>query len=66
MLDFFYVGEHVSDDTAVGALERLLQSVEVVKNENKVTGDWRRHILWLNDVLSEVWRYRGPFPGTGT
>jgi len=66
MLDFSYVGEHVSDDTAVGALERLLQSVQAVKDENKVPGDWNRHIVWLNDVLSEVWRNRGPFPGTGS
>jgi len=66
MLDFSYVGEHVSDDTAVGALERLLQSVEAVKKENKVPGDWYRHIVWLNDVLSEVWRNRGPFPGIGS
>jgi len=66
MLDFSYVSEHVSDDTAVGALERLLQSVEAVKNENKVPGEWNRHIVWLNDVLSEVWQNRGPFPGTGS
>jgi len=66
MLDFSYVGEHVSDDTAVGALERLLQSVQAVKDENKVMGDWQRHITWLNDVLSEVWRNRGPFPGIGS
>lgn len=66
MLDFSYVGEHVSDDTAVGALERLLQSVQAVKDENKVPGDWQRHIVWLNDVLSEVWQNRGPFPGAGS
>ena len=66
MLDFSYVGEHVNDDTAVGALERLLQSVENVKKENRVPGDWQRHIIWLNDVLSEVWQNRGPFPGTGS
>ncbi len=66
MLDFSYVGEHVSDDTAVGALERLLQCVQNVRDENKVTGDWDRHIAWLNDVLSEVWKNRGPFPGAGS
>jgi len=66
MLDFSYVGEHVSDDTAVGALERLLQCVQAVKEENKVQGDWQRHIVWLNDVLSEVWQNRGPFPGAGS
>jgi exodeoxyribonuclease V alpha subunit len=56
MLNFSYVAEHVNDDIAVGALERLLQSVQAVKDENKVPGDWDRHLLWLNDVLSEVWQ----------
>ena len=51
---------------AVGALERLIQSVQTVKDEGKVTGEWDRHLVWLNDVLSEVWTNRGPFPGTGS
>jgi exodeoxyribonuclease V alpha subunit len=66
MLNFSYVAEHVGDDMAVGALERLLQSVQAVKDESKVPGDWDRHLLWLNDVLSEVWQNRGPFPGIGS
>jgi len=66
MLNFSYVAEHVGDDTAVGALERLLQSVQAVKDENKVPGDWDQHLVWLNDVLSEVWQNRGPFPGIGS
>jgi len=63
---FSFVAEHVGDDMAVGALERLLQSVQAVKDENKVPGDWDRHLAWLNDVLSEVWQDRGPFPGIGS
>ena len=66
MLNFSYVAEQVSDDMAVGALERLLQSVQAVKDEDKVPGDWDRHLVWLNDVLSEVWQNRGPFPGIGS
>lgn len=66
MLEFSYVGEHVNDDTAVGALERLLQCVQNVRDEKKAYGDWHRHITWLNDVLSEVWSNRGPFPGAGS
>lgn len=65
MLNFSYVAEHLGDDLAVGALERLVQSVQAVKDEGKVAGDWDRHLLWLNDVLSEVWQNRGPFPGIG-
>jgi hypothetical protein len=66
MLNFSYVAEQLGDDLAVGALERLVQSVQAVKDEDKVPGDWDRHLVWLNDVLSEVWQDRGPFPGIGS
>lgn len=66
MLNFSYVAEHLGDDLAVGALERLVQSVQAVKDEAKVPGEWDRHLQWLNDVLSEVWQNRGPFPGIGS
>lgn len=66
MMNFSYVAEHLGDDMAVGALERLIQSVQAVKDENKVHGEWDRHLVWLNDVLSEVWQNRGPFPGVGS
>lgn len=66
MLNFSYVAEQLGDDLAVGALERLVQSVQAVKDEAKVPGDWDRHLVWLNDVLSEVWQNRGPFPGIGS
>ena len=48
------------------ALERLVQSIQAVKDDGKVPGDWDRHLVWLNDVLSEVWQNRGPFPGIGS
>src|SRR5207244_8481994 len=35
-------------------------------DEAKVPGDWDRHLIWLNDVLSEVWQNRGPFRGIGS
>ncbi|MBE7553155.1 MAG: AAA family ATPase [Anaerolineales bacterium] len=65
-LSFSYVGEHVTDDMAVGILERLIHSVEIVIEEGKVAGPWRSHLNWLNDCLAEVWRGRGPFPGIGS
>jgi len=63
---FSYVGEHVTDDIAVGAIERLLQSVQTVSDEGLVVGDWNKHLCWLNDVLAEVWQNRGPYPGAGS
>ncbi|MDY7040427.1 MAG: ATP-dependent RecD-like DNA helicase [Chloroflexota bacterium] len=66
MLPFSYVGEHVSDDVAVGILERLVQSLRQVQEDSKVDGPWNHHLVWLNDRLAEVWRGRGPFPGIGS
>ncbi|MBX3358828.1 MAG: ATP-dependent RecD-like DNA helicase [Phycisphaeraceae bacterium] len=64
--NFSYVAEHVTDDVAVGALTRLLQSVQAVRDDGKVPGDWDASLERLNDMLAEVWRNRGPFPGIGS
>jgi exodeoxyribonuclease V alpha subunit len=66
ILQFSFVGEHLTDDQAVGILERLIHSVEVVRQENKVPGPWAHHLEWLNDRLAEVWTGRGPYPGIGS
>jgi exodeoxyribonuclease V alpha subunit len=66
MLAFSYVGEHVTDDMAVGILERLIQSVTAVHQENKVLGPWSQRLSWLNDRLADVWHERGPYPGIGS
>jgi hypothetical protein len=66
MLPFSYVGEHVSDDVAVGILELLIQSVQKILDHEIVQGPWNKHLNWLNECLSEVWHGRGPFPGIGS
>lgn len=64
--NFSYVAEHLTDDVAVGSLTRLLQSVQAVKDEGKVAGDWTSALNRINDMLAEVWKSRGPFPGIGS
>ena len=66
LLPFSYGGEHVSDDTAVAILERVIQCVERVAGDGRIVGDWERRLAWLNDVLAEAWHGRGPFPGAGS
>ena len=66
LLPFSYGGEHVSDDIAVGILERVIQCVERVAADGNVAGDWERRLIWLNNALAEVWSGRGPFPGAGS
>jgi len=67
---FSYVAEHVSDDIAVGILERVIQSVNVIIKENKVSEPygktWKYRLDWLDKVLGEVWKNRGRFPGIGS
>jgi len=63
---FSYVSEHLTDDQAVIVLERLIQSVKAVQKENKIPGNWTSHIKWLDNVLAEVWRNRGVYPGVGS
>src|SRR5262249_16267207 len=63
--EFSYGSEHVSDDTAVGIIERLVQSVERVRDDGIVEGQWDHALEWLHGVLAEVWIERGSAPGLG-
>ena len=53
--EFSYGSEHVSDDTAVGIIERLIQSVERVRSDAYVDGEWSRVLDWLHGALAQVW-----------
>lgn len=66
MQSFLYVGEHLNDDIAVGIVERAIQSIQQVKEDGKVPGNWEASLTWLNDALSEAWKGRGAFPGIGS
>lgn len=67
---FSYVAEHISDDVAVGILERCIQSLRVIISEDKIPEPygktWEYRLEWLNKVLGEVWKNRGQFPGIGS
>lgn len=62
---FSNAGEHVSDDVAVTIIERVIQSIERVRHDGWVAGDWDARLVWLNQALAEVWSGRGAFPGLG-
>ncbi len=66
LLRFSYVAEHVTDDIAISILDRFIQSVQRVKEDGFISGDWDRHLGWLNDRLDELWINRGPYPGIGS
>jgi exodeoxyribonuclease V alpha subunit len=60
---FSYVAEHVSDDAAVTIVEKLIESIRVVRAEGHVAGAWDQHLAWLEGILAELWDNRGPYPG---
>lgn len=64
--DFSFVGGHVTDDSALTVIEQFIHSVQRVRDDGKVAGDWDSRLAWLNDVLAELWQGRGPFPGIGS
>jgi len=64
--DFSYVGEHVSDDVALSVVERLIRSIQQVRDDGFVLGDWGNRLAWLNDVLQDLRCERGVFPGIGS
>ena len=66
LLPFSYGTEHVSDDVALAVLDRVIQSVEQVRRDGVVSGNWDASLEWLNSALAEVWQGRGPFPGIGS
>jgi len=65
ILQFSFVSEHITDDQAVGILERLIQTVQVIDQDNKVHGPWKKNLEWLDRCLEDVWASRGPYPGIG-
>lgn len=60
---FSYVANHVSDDTAIGALERVLESLRTIDREGKLEGEWEEQIDWVEQALTEAWEHRGIYPG---
>ncbi len=69
--EFSYVSEQLTDDQSVIVLERLLSSINTLVRSTKAEGNnnsemWKSRLDWLNKILAETWKSRGPFPGIGS
>jgi len=62
---FSYVSETVSDDVALGVLERVFSSIRRVRDDGYVDGAWDKALAWLDGTIGGLWRNRGPCPGVG-
>ncbi len=63
---FSYVAEHLTDGVAAMTLDRVIRSIERVRQDGLLPGyDCDGALRWLNTALDEVWTGRGAFPGVG-
>jgi hypothetical protein len=61
--EFAYVTEHVCDDTAIAALERLYRAAERCRELGLDVAT--TSMDWVSDRIAELWTMRGPAPGLG-
>lgn len=62
--NFKYAMRHISDDDALEIVERALEIVDVLQYElNDNSEDWDARRKWLYEVVTELWRNRGKYPG---
>lgn len=62
--NFKYAMRHISDDDALEIVERALEIIDVLQNElNDTSEDWDIRRKWLNELVGELWKNRGKYPG---
>lgn len=60
---FKYGSREVSNDDAIEIINQLIHSVDALMEIGDTTENWKERKKWLNDVLAELWKARGPYPG---
>ena len=60
---FKYGSREVSNDDAIEIINQLINSVDVLIEIGDDTENWEERKKWLNSVLNELWKARGPYPG---
>lgn len=63
-VEFSYVTEHVSDDTAIEALRSLQSAAEAMRALGLIVP--AKATSWLEDQLERLWQLRGSTPGLGS
>lgn len=63
---FKYGSREVTNDDAIEVIQQMLETIDVLIEIGDDTEDWKKRADWLNSVLNELWRARGPYPGMGS
>ena len=61
---FKYGSREVSNDDAIEIINQLITCVDALIELDDTAKDyWQERKDWLNKVLAEIWKARGPYPG---
>ena len=60
---FKYATRHISDDGALGLIERFAEIVGILIEIGDNTENWSFRLTWLNSLMAELWKNRGIYPG---
>lgn len=60
---FKYASRAVADDEAIQYVSRFIEIVDVLIEIGDDTENWQNRKEWLNRLLAELWKNRGPYPG---
>ena len=60
---FKYGSREVSNDDAIEVIYQLLDIVDTLIKIDDKTERWDDRKAWLNSLLNELWKARGPYPG---
>jgi len=60
---FKYGSREVSDDDAIEVILQMIECLDELIRIGDKTEDWVKRKEWLNSLLNELWKDRGPYPG---
>lgn len=61
--NFKYATRHISDDGALGLIERLSEIVGTLQEIGDTSENWEIRQNWLTSIMAELWYDRGLYPG---
>ena len=60
---FKYATREIADDDLITLVERLIGVADYLSEYGDTTQNWQLRKQWLVDLLSDLWRNRGAYPG---
>lgn len=60
---FKYATRHISDDGALGLVERMAEIVGYLQEIGDHNETWEIRQKWLASIMAELWKSRGLYPG---